>query len=341
MHSLHDLTCVVHVHSTHSDGTGTVPEIAAAAARNAVDVVLLTDHDTLAARRAGEEGWHGEVLLLVGEEVTPKNRDHYLAFGLDREVSRRQPAAGIVADVASRGGFGFAAHPFSQGSERFSRIAGMPWTDFDCDELAGLEVWSFVTDTAEKLRSLPDILRFIAQPERLLGHPPARNVAEWDRLCQHRRVVGIAGIDAHQIGWRVRGRVPLRLMSYARSFRFLRTHVLVEEPLSGQLEHDRAHVFDALRSGRCYMSVDSLAPPRGFTFGAEGVPMGGEAMFAGQTLVASVPRPAELRLVRNGEELARVDGSDLSHEAAAPGVYRVEAHLGDRTWILSNPVYLR
>src|ERR671934_1944121 len=116
---LHDLTCVAHVHSTYSDGTGTVAEIARAAASNAVDVVLLTDHDTLAARRAGEEGWHDDVLVLVGEEVTPKDRDHYLAFGVGREVSRNQPAAGILSDVASRGGFGFAAHPFSQGSPRF------------------------------------------------------------------------------------------------------------------------------------------------------------------------------------------------------------------------------
>ena len=66
----HDLSCVVHVHSTYSDGTGTVPEIAAAAGRNGVDVVLLTDHDTLAARRRGEERWHDSVLVLVGEEVS-------------------------------------------------------------------------------------------------------------------------------------------------------------------------------------------------------------------------------------------------------------------------------
>jgi hypothetical protein len=154
-------------------------------------------------------------------------------------------------------------------------------------------------------------------------------------------VVGIAGIDAHQIGWRVRGRVPLRLMSYARSFRYLRTHVLAEAPLSGSLEQDRSLVFDALRSGRCYMSVDSLGPPRGFSFSAGDVSMGGEAAFAGQTLVVSVPRPAQLRLVKNGVEIVAVDGSELEHVAAEPGVYRVEAHLGDRTWILSNPVYLR
>jgi hypothetical protein len=340
--ALHDLTCVVHVHSTHSDGTGTVAEIARAAARNAVDVVLLTDHDTLAARRAGEEGWHGDVLVLVGEEVTPKDRDHFLAFGLDREVSRNQPAAGICDDVKTRGGFGFAAHPFSRGSERFSRIRGMPWTDFDCDAIEGLEVWSFVTDTGEKLGSFRDVARFVAAPERVLDHPPARNLAEWDRLCQLRRVVGIAGIDAHQIGIRVRERVPLRLMSYARSFRFLRTHVLSEEELSGELEHDRAQVFAALRAGRCYMAVESLGPPRGFMFSAGQLPMGAEAPFEGQTLAATTPKPARLRLIKDGSPIAERDGvAELQRTATEAGVYRVEAHLGDRTWILSNPIYLR
>lgn len=342
---LHDLTCVVHVHSTHSDGTGTVPEIAAAASRSAVDVVLLTDHDTLAAKRSGEERWHGSVLVLVGEEITPPDRDHFLAFGVEKEIPRRQPPADICAAVARAGGFGFAAHPFSRGSERFRRARGMPWTDLDCDGLEGVELWSFVTDTAERLGSIRDMLRFIAMPGRVLDDPPAKNLAEWDRLCQRRPVVGIAGIDAHQIGIRVRGHVPLRLMSYARSFRHLRTHALCEEPLSGELEHDRDQVYAALRAGRCYMSVDSLAPARGFGFGADGVEMGAEAAFDGQTLRATTPRPAALRLLRNGEPIASANGAELEHVAEQPGVYRVEARLSahgrDRTWILSNPIYLR
>src|SRR5215207_6997111 len=52
--SIIDLACVIHCHSTYSDGTGTVSEIAAAASRAGVDAVLLTDHDTLEASRRGE-----------------------------------------------------------------------------------------------------------------------------------------------------------------------------------------------------------------------------------------------------------------------------------------------
>jgi hypothetical protein len=320
---LHDLACVVHLHSTHSDGTGTVAQIVAAGQRAGVDAVLLTDHNTRAG--AAHEGWHGSVLLLVGEEVTPGMRDHTLVFD----------------------GLSFAAHPFSRGSERFSRFgAGMPHTGLASPDLTGIELWSFVTDTAERVRSVREGLLFAAAPLRVLDHPPALNVLEWDRMCASRRVVALGGLDAHQIGLRVRGRVPLRLMGYARSFRQLRTHVLCSAAPSGSLEGDRALVYDALGEGRCYIAVDALAPARGFSFWAsDGTVMGAEAPFAGQTLLANLPRPADLRLVKDGVVVSSVAAAGLEREADGRGVYRVEARLPyrgrDHTWIVSNPIYLR
>ena len=348
---LHDLACVVHLHSTYSDGTGTVPEIVAAARRNALDVVLLTDHDTLEAKRRGEEGWHGSVLLLVGEEVSPARRNHYLAFGLDEPIDHEGlGAAEICEAVRDAGGFGFAAHPWSAGSKRFKRRAhGMPFEGLDCEALEGIELWSFVTDTLEPLESLRDIARFVTRPERVVDHPSERNVREWERLCRSRRVVAIGGLDAHQVGVRVAGRVPLRLMSYARSFRHVRTHVLCEELPNGELEHDRDQVYAAMREGRCYIAQDALAPARGFSFWAEGaagtLPMGGERPAGDWTLHATAPRPAQLRIVREGEVLASARGARLEYRVDEPGVYRCEARLHahglDRTWVVTNPVYLR
>jgi hypothetical protein len=333
-----DLTCVVHVHSTHSDGSGTVPQIARAAARAGVDVVLLTDHDTLAAKRAGEERWYDDVLVLVGEEVSPTDRDHFLAFGVEREVSRRLSGPEICDAVRGAGGFGFAAHPFSRGSERFKRPA-IAFRDLDC--LDGVELWSFLNDTGERLRSVADLLRMIWTPQRVIGGPPAGNLREWDRLCQARRVVAVGGLDAHQFGIRVGRWVPIRAMSYARTFRQLHTHVLLDEPLSHELEADRARVYEALRDGRCYIANDRVADARGFAFSA-GVPMGGETRFAeGIELHARVPRPAQLRLIHNGELAAQVEGTAIDQPVAEPGVYRIEASIGGRPWIYSNPVYLR
>jgi hypothetical protein len=349
---MHDVTCVVHLHSTYSDGTGTVAQIARAARANGIDVVLLTDHDTLEARRRGEEGWHDGVLVLVGHEVSPPRRDHYLAFGLDDEIDHEGlDPAGICAAVRQGGGFGFAAHPFSRGSRRFRRAGeGMPWGDLDCEDLHGIELWSFVTDTGEQLESVGELLRFIARPGRALRHPPEQNVREWDRLCRERRVVAIGGLDAHQFGKRIGRWVPIRLMSYRRSFRHLHTHVLTEEPLSGELEPDQEQVYSALREGRCYIAVDSIAPAAGFRFWAERsgeeLPMGGAAAAAdGWTLHVVLPSPARLRLLRDGEEVAALEAPVLARRVEQPGAYRVEAlraaHGAERTWVMSNPIYLR
>jgi len=336
------------VHSTYSDGTGTVPQIAAAAARAGVDVVLLTDHDSLEAKRRGEEGWHGPALVCVGEEVSPRGGNHFLAFGVEEVVSwRGLDPRGIVEAVAAQGGFGFLAHPFSRGTGLLRRDRpGMPWADLDSGEYTGLELWSMVTDTVESLPSVRAALHFIAAPDRFLDGPAPGALARWDALTARRRVVAVGGIDAHQIGWRVAGRVPLRLMGYHRSFRYLRTHVLLDEPFSGEGAADRERVYAALRAGRCYLARDSLAPARGFAFRAGEIDMGDEAPFAaGLVLEASAPRPCELRLIRDRREIASTHGTSLSHAAEEPGVYRVEtyleAHGRPRTWILSNPIYLR
>jgi hypothetical protein len=339
----YDVACVVHLHSLYSDGTGTVPEIARAARASDVDVVLLTDHDSLEAKHRGEEGDYDGVLVLVGEEVSPRGGNHYLAFGIEEEVEwRGLSTAEMCQAVREAGGFGFAAHPFSRGSERFRRATGMPFDDLDAAD--GIELWSWVTDTVERLPSVPAAARFVALPHRVVAHPPPDHLAAWNDMCAKRRVPAIGGIDAHQFGKRIAGRVPLRLMSYKRSFRHMRTHVLCESP-----EPSRDGVFAALREGRAYMAIDSLAPARGFRFWAEGpggeVAMGEEAPTATHDLHVTIPRPAKLRLLRDGEELTSAETPALAHRVSEPGVYRVEARLdaygSERTWIVSNPIYLR
>ncbi|MBB4662439.1 CehA/McbA family metallohydrolase [Conexibacter arvalis] len=348
-----DLTCAIHVHSDHSDGTGTVREIAADAAAAGVDVVLLTDHDTLSARYHGHERWHGSVLVCVGEEVTMRPGHHYLAFGIDAPIDHRDlTPEQVVAEVARRGGFGFTGHPFSVGSPLLAKIPAAGWEDPTPAGATGLEVWSLVTDTTERLRRWRDVLRFLAAPAAApqLDHPRPEALAAWDRAGAERRVVGIGALDAHQFGLRIAGRVPLKLMSYRRTFELLRTHVLLERPPSGDADADRAAVYAALRAGRCYIARDELAQAGGFRFWGEGeqhVEMGDEAPASGGfTLHVRLPRPADVRIVRDGVELARAArASSLTAPAREPGVHRVEVTLRDRgrprTWILSNPIYLR
>ena len=336
---MHDLVCVVHVHSTHSDGSGTVPQIARAAKRAGIDVVLLTDHDTLEAKRRGEERWYDDVLVLVGEEVSPTDRDHFLAFGIDKEINRHLTGPEICEAVAAAGGFGFGAHPFSRGSERFRR-PGIAFMERGC--LDGIELWSFLNDTGERVRGFRDLARMVFTPQRAIGGPPEDNLREWDQLSKERRVVAIGGLDAHQFGIRIAGHVPIRLMGYARAFKQLHTHVLVDQPLIGELEPDRAHVYKALHEGHCYIANDQVADARGFEFRADAVPMGASSAFEeGMTIRAQLPQAARIRLLRDGEVVAQEDGSEITLAPERSGVYRVEAELRGRPWIYSNPIYLR
>jgi hypothetical protein len=331
---LRDLACVVHVHSTYSDGTATVPEIIAAARAAGADAVLLTDHDTLQARRDGWEGRHDGVTVVVGHEVTSRE-GHLLVFGVEREIAHvGRTAAELCGASAAAGGLAIAAHPFSRGSRISTRIGRPhPWGALDAPGCDAVELWSLATDEAESWRGPRSALRGLRAPERIPG-PPARHLAAWDQLCARRPTVAVGGLDAHQPGVRIRGRVRTP-MPHLRWFRLLRTHVLVAGAPTP------AAILAAIGDGRCYLALDHLADASGFRLRADDVPMGATAPWGGQTLRVSVPGDAEIVVLRDGVRVATAWGRALEHATGGPGVHRVEAWRDGRRWIVSNPVYLR
>lgn len=346
---LHGLACIAHVHSTYSDGTATVAELAHATQQAGADCLLLTDHDTLEARRRGEEGWRDSVLVLVGHEVSPK-AGHLLVFGLDEEIAHSgRTEREICAAVRDAGGVSFAAHPFSQGA-RMSKVIAPPhgWKLLDDAICGGIELWCLVSDSAEAWRTPREALAFLRDPMRTLIGPPARHLAIWDELCRRRRVPAIGGLDAHQTGVRIRGRVRTP-MPNARYFAMLHTHVLLAAPPTGDVGADRLVVNDALREGRCYLSFEALAPGRGFRYWAESdagaAPMGARVDPGRWILRAVTPEPAHLRLLRDGVPVYEVEATRLEYRADGDGCYRLEARLPrdsrGRLWLVSNPLYVR
>jgi len=348
-----DVSCVVHVHSTYSDGTATVPELLSAAREAGAGAVLLTDHDTLGARRDGWEGMHDGVFLLVGVEISPKH-GHYLAFGVDDEVSHAGRTGGeIAAAVRVAGGIGFAAHPFSTGghmlvpslARRIVLPHGWPALD-DPDGADGLELWSLTTDAAEGWRTPAEAWRWLRDPEAAVarGAPPD-HLRRWDALSARRRVPAIAGLDGHAPGIRVRGRVRSPL-SHARTFGLLRTHVIAERALTGDVALDRATLIVAVGAGSAWLTCPFVAPAEGARLWAECrdggiVPMGGECSAQPTILRLRLPRAADVEVLRDGVPCRTARGERLDLDLDRPGVYRVEARIGGRFWLLSNPIHLR
>lgn len=351
---LHDRACALHLHSTYSDGTATVPELIDSALEAGTEVLLLTDHDTLGARRDGWEGYYGDGRLLFGVGVEISATDgHYLAFGLEQTIPHEGlPIAEVPQRVRDAGGVGFAAHPFSKGAqvapERIKMGKPHGWGAMEDPGLAGIELWSLTTDAAEGWTNPWQAIRYLLSPETFLDGPPQLHLDIWDRLGATRRIAAIGGLDAHQNGVRIRDHA-VSPMGNTRYFRLLATYALCRNAPTGDGAADLREIYGALAEGRCYLSVDEFAPGRGFRFWAEGdgrrAEMGEEHPAGAWTLRAALPEPARIVLRRDGVAIADRTGAELAEDVTGPGVYRLEAWLHrrgrERPWIFSNPIYLR
>lgn len=376
----YDYAGALHIHSTFSDGAGTVPQIARAANDAGLDFIVLSDHESLAARQNNQDGWRGRTLVLVGTEVAT-DTGHLLALDVpDSFVPVPHDAEAAQRAIADGGGIGFIALPCDLKDH---------WRDFARRRPGiGLEVFnlSAIARTKISLPALALIWRryHSAQPQRafhLVAARPARELRLWDSLMTPadpaepaHPVVGIACLDAHAV--MKFGRRAFPYPTYEEVFRTLRTHVLSRTPLTyGEgLKADKraqatladaALIHSALARGHCYMSYDNYADPTGFVFEASPVAtgrdtpsavMGDEVVFRGDSaplrLTVQAPRTRSLvRLYCNGRLVAAGRGGRLDHVAAAPGAYRAEVFLyrrrigpfcfGAKPWIFSNPIYVQ
>lgn len=344
-----DVTGVIHCHSTFSDGMESIETILGAAHRAGLDYLLMTDHNTLAPLAAVGEQWSGPTLLLLGCEVTPRH-NHYLAYGISEYVSQHLPPVEYTAAVAAQGGIGFLAHPHERGS-RFLGQNRYTWEDWAVEAYTGIEVWNYFSQWVGACQGLLPTLRTLLNWRSGIRSPDAETLGLWDRTGRVRRVVGIGGVDAHGIKTRLLG-LELVIHPYEKSFRTVRTHLLLPRPFARELEQDRALVMNALREGCCYFANHAGGDPRGFTFlarsGGEWLTMGQERRLDQTGSVwfsASVPythrgKP-RLRLLRDGAVIAETVDCDLQAADQGPGVYRLEAYRRGRGWIFSNPIYLR
>lgn len=107
------LACDFHAHTLHSDGELGIAELAAYAVDTGLDVLAVTDHNTVSHHPA-LPGWSEQygVTLLPGQEVTT-DRGHANAFGDIGSIDFRRPPSTWVAAVRDRGGLLSINHPLA------------------------------------------------------------------------------------------------------------------------------------------------------------------------------------------------------------------------------------
>ena len=346
------VTGAFHVHSSRSDGTGSVDEIAAAAARAGLRFVIVTDHGDALDRREAPQYRNG-VLMIDAVEIST-NQGHVVAFDMPTAPYPLGGEAGdVIDDIQRLGGFAIAAHPDSAKTD-------LQWAAWDTP-LDGLEWLSLDSEWRDEsrgriARSLIDYPFGRGPAIAALLDRPSATLDRWDAMTRRRAVVALPAHDAHggiaegagRSGFRARLGVP----SYEASFHTFAIRAVLSAEPTGAADRDAEAVASAIRHGRVFSAIDAIAAPAfvDFRAAADGVAavMGETIPYAADARVmvrSTVPHGGRIVLLRDGREVAQSETDELNATADAPGAYRVEVRRAASTdsapWIVTNPIYFR
>ena len=343
----YDYRGVVHLHSTYSDGHGSVEEIMECANQVGLDFVMLTDHDTMKPLDDGHEKWHSSSLLICGTEITPRY-NHYTVFGAERlngveELAKKQPQE-IIDEINRQGWLGFIAHPDHEGTKRFD-IPSYKWQDWNVNNFTGIGLWDLMTDWQEKLDKDNITVEVYTEFAKHVSGPKDITLKRWDELNKNRRVVGIGEIDNHKSTKEYNGQ-KIVVFPYDVAFRTITNHILLNKPLDRDFKKAKEQVLSAFRDGKVYVSFDYWDDPSEFVFeieeGDNCAYMGDELKLKEQAeVIVSLPASAYINVICDSETIWEGEGDEAIVPTNKPGVYRVEVYKNDLTWILSNPIYVR
>jgi len=320
---------VVHVHSfLGGHSSGSFSDIITAAQANQLDFVIMTEHtekdfDTAAMTL---QGVHGGVLFINGNETSAANGDRLLTLPNDVSI---------------------VAYP-----EEFK--------NWETPGVDGVEVYNVFTNTrrANPVLAFFDVLwSHRAYPDLLFSlyyERPSESLKKWDQALGHARLTATPGNDSHaNIGVSLRDSAGktlagIQLDPYETSFRLVRLHVLTDAKVL-----DSEQLLAALKAGHCFIGFDLFGDTAGFTFEAESTSekkgQGDEIKLENTRLRVRTPVASRVVLFKDGNVILNEAGITTKEiQVTERGVYRVEVYLpdveriiGEKPWIISNPIYVR
>ena len=321
-----------HVHTTRSDGRGTVEQVAAAAKAAGLQFVVLTDHNDFVPR---EPVFMQGVLMVPAVEISTA-AGHLVAFGMQTPLDGTRARQEGVSAVEAAGGVSVLAHPVQKKN---------PWRDPEAAHHArGFELYSADTFFRDALRS--PFSRLIPAVGAYLGNPlhgvmvlvtPQPESTEWLlQLTRERPRLALCSVDAH--GW------P-RYKDVFRSMSMYLPPAALPEPLSKDPRTAQAQVLRALSGGQAVCAFQALGDPTGFAL--EGPLTEQREARVGDVLTLRLPPhpPESVRVQVWGAGRLRPDGTSV--ELVEEGAVQIEVWvqapgrlLGSewRPWIVPSPV---
>ena len=157
-----------HCHTLASDGMVTPAELVSAAVAAHIDLIAVTDHDTMASvKEVQERGEAAGLKVVAGQEITTRwpAQTHMLGWFLERAVKSGMSLADTVKAIRDAGGLAIVPHPFMP--VYFGSIQpGMLRSLLEKTSVDGIEVM-FTVPIGRRRRALLD--RFVAANVERLG----------------------------------------------------------------------------------------------------------------------------------------------------------------------------
>ena len=157
-----------HCHTTASDGMVSPAELVAAAVAARLDLIAVTDHDTMASvKEVQERGAAAGLKVVAAQEVTTgwPAQTHMLGYFLERPVRSSMTLVDTVKAIHDAGGLAVVPHPFMP--VYFGSIQpGMLRRLIDQQPVDGIEAMFTVPIGAIRRRTLD---RFLADHAERLG----------------------------------------------------------------------------------------------------------------------------------------------------------------------------
>lgn len=329
----------IHIHSVYSDGTGDIESISKAAKNAGLDWIIVTDHNSFEI----EEGIYNGIYVIKGEEISPKDENHYLALGINKYIQPNVNAKHNIEAVKLNGGFGFAAHADESDYRRNSHQP-IKWTNKNITP-DGVEIWNWFSEWADNLndRNIFSLAYAYLFKHNLVKEANATTIKWWDKLnnTSDKIIPAIGGIDAHAL--KIKGYViPVTIFPYQDMFKTIVNVISSDKPFAKDFETRKSQILNAIKSGRNLIinkavskeiPVINVSNLNQIVTNGECISLDNETLLNIQT-----KKKGSIKVFHNGKEIKSVISNSIKMLLNEVGKYRVEIKFGKRGFAYSNPI---
>lgn len=341
----------IHIHTKNSDGTGDLNTVTKAAKKAGLDWIIVTDHNYYDTN----EGIINGVYVIKAQEISPKNCNHYLAFGINEVVGLNENPQVYVNKVREMKGFGFAAHP-DEGITvddngnlipRKNSNHCIPWTDKNIKP-DGIEIWNWFSNWADNLNdsNLFTLAYAYLFKHKIIKNPSKLTLEWWDKLNNEEEniVPAIGGVDAHALKF-YRYIIPVTVFPYQTCFKTITNCIYLPEKLSENFLTAKEQILNAIKNGNNIIVNRNICDeiPKIYITNPQNKYCCGNITEPDENccLHFEANDKMEVSLIYNGEELERFTSDKFVRPVTKSGNYRLEVFYRGKGFLYTNPFKIK